>query len=53
VRDFIAKWDAVAKANEGLKKTPDDMRGEGVIRFDPKSIKGQKQAFINDVLTEI
>ena len=47
------EMDTVAKANEGLKKAPDDMMGEGVIRFDPKSIKGQKQAFIHDVLTEI
>jgi phosphatidylserine/phosphatidylglycerophosphate/cardiolipin synthase-like enzyme len=35
VRDFIARWDAVAKANERLTKTPNKMAGEGVIPFNP------------------
>jgi phosphatidylserine/phosphatidylglycerophosphate/cardiolipin synthase-like enzyme len=52
VSNFIAKWDAVAKANKGLKKAPDNMTGEGVIPFDPKSVKGVEQMIINDVLTE-
>jgi phosphatidylserine/phosphatidylglycerophosphate/cardiolipin synthase-like enzyme/V8-like Glu-specific endopeptidase len=53
VKDFMAKWDAVAKANEALKKTPDEMTGEGVIPFDPLREKGQRSWFIHDVLTEI
>lgn len=52
VRDFFAKWDAVAKANQSLKKTPDDVKGEGVILFDRKSIKFEKQPINIDVLTE-
>ena len=35
VPDFMAQWDAVAKANQSLTKTPDEMTGEGVIPFDP------------------
>jgi glutamyl endopeptidase len=40
VSDFIAKWDAVAKANEG--KTPDQMTGEGFIPFGPRNVKGAR-----------
>jgi phosphatidylserine/phosphatidylglycerophosphate/cardiolipin synthase-like enzyme len=52
VSDFIAKWDAVAKANQKLISKPDDMTGEGVIPFDYKTIPGRKNA-IPDVLTEL
>ena len=50
--DFTARWDAVAKADQRLTKTPDEMTGEGVIPFDPLREKGVKQLFIHDVLTE-
>jgi phosphatidylserine/phosphatidylglycerophosphate/cardiolipin synthase-like enzyme len=50
VPDFMAKWDAVAKANEGLKTTPDKMTGEGVIPFDPTTVKGKRSPDIPDVL---
>jgi cardiolipin synthase A/B len=53
VPDFMVQWDAVAKANEGLKKTPDQMAGEGVIPFDPRTVKGKRSSFIPDVLTEM
>ena len=52
VTDFIAEWDAVAKANQKLISKPDDMTGEGVIPFDYKTIPGRKNA-IPDVLTEL
>lgn len=52
VADFIARWDAVANANQRIKKRPDDVAGEGVIPFDPRREKGQKQPRIADVLTE-
>jgi phosphatidylserine/phosphatidylglycerophosphate/cardiolipin synthase-like enzyme len=42
VSDFIAQWDAVAKANEGLKTNPDRMTGERIIRFDPRTVKGKR-----------
>jgi phosphatidylserine/phosphatidylglycerophosphate/cardiolipin synthase-like enzyme len=48
VSDFIAKWDAVAKANEG--KAPDKMTGEGLIPFGPRNASGATSRFIMDVL---
>jgi len=41
VSDFIAKWDAVAKANEG-KTSSDQMTGEGLIPFGPRNVKGKR-----------
>jgi phosphatidylserine/phosphatidylglycerophosphate/cardiolipin synthase-like enzyme len=52
VRDFFAKWDGVAKANQSLKNTPDDVKGEGVVPFDPRTLKGQIKSYISKVLTE-
>jgi phosphatidylserine/phosphatidylglycerophosphate/cardiolipin synthase-like enzyme/V8-like Glu-specific endopeptidase len=52
VSDFIAQWDLVAKANELLKTTPEKMKGEGVIPFDPTTVKG-KLSTIPDILTEL
>jgi phosphatidylserine/phosphatidylglycerophosphate/cardiolipin synthase-like enzyme len=49
--DFFAKWDGVAKSNARLKKVPDEMTGEGVVPFDPKSVKA-KELGIPPVLTE-
>jgi hypothetical protein len=49
--DFIAKWDAVAKSNEGFVTSPAKMAGEGVIRFDPTTVTGAKIP-IPDVLSE-
>jgi phosphatidylserine/phosphatidylglycerophosphate/cardiolipin synthase-like enzyme len=49
VSDFIAKWDAVAKANEGKIKTPDQMTGEGFIPFGPRNVKGARSRLIQDV----
>jgi phospholipase D1/2 len=48
VSDFIAKWDAVAKANEG--KTPDQMTGEGFIPFGPRNVQGKRSSLIPAVL---
>jgi hypothetical protein len=53
VRDFMPRWDAIACTNLGLKKTPDEVMGEGVIPFDPLFEKGEQQALIQDVLTEV
>ena len=53
VPDFVARWDAAATANQALTKTPDEMTGEAVIPFDPRIVKGQRQWFIHDVLTEV
>jgi phosphatidylserine/phosphatidylglycerophosphate/cardiolipin synthase-like enzyme len=50
--DFFVKWDAVAKANARLKNVPDEVTGEGVVPFDPKSVKAERRSFIPDVLTE-
>lgn len=53
VPDFIPQWDAVAKANDGLQATPEQMAGEGVVPFDPTTVKG-KRSFLNlDILSEI
>jgi phosphatidylserine/phosphatidylglycerophosphate/cardiolipin synthase-like enzyme len=52
VSDFIAQWDKVANTNELLKGTPEKMRGEGVIPFDPTTVKG-KWSDLPDVLTEV
>jgi phosphatidylserine/phosphatidylglycerophosphate/cardiolipin synthase-like enzyme len=51
VPGFMAQWDTVAKANEGLKKSSDQMAGEGVIPFDPRTAKGERYRFIQDVFT--
>jgi phosphatidylserine/phosphatidylglycerophosphate/cardiolipin synthase-like enzyme len=40
VKDFISGWDAVAKANESLTSSPGKMQGEGVLSFDPTTVKG-------------
>jgi hypothetical protein len=53
VRDFIARWDAVAKANERLTKTPNKMAGEGVIPFNPLKEAGLRMLVIHDDLTEL
>ncbi len=63
VADFISRWDAVAGANDLLKASAvdditrkaaiDAMAGEGVIPFDPRTVKGKRHAFIPDVLTEV
>jgi len=52
VSDFITQWDVVAKANELLKATPEKMTGEGVIPFDPSTVKGKLSA-IPDILAEL
>jgi hypothetical protein len=52
VSDFITQWDLVAKANELLKTTPEKMAGEGVIPFDPTTVKGKLSA-IPDILAEL
>jgi hypothetical protein len=52
VSAFITQWDAVAKANELLKTTPEKMTGEGVIPFDPTTVKGKLSA-IPDILAEL
>jgi len=48
VSDFIARWDDVAKSNEG--KSPDKMTGEGLIPFGPRDVKGSTSKLIMDVL---
>jgi len=53
VPEFMLRWDTVASANLGLKGTPDEVMGEGVIPFDPLLEKGQQQPHIADVLTEV
>jgi phosphatidylserine/phosphatidylglycerophosphate/cardiolipin synthase-like enzyme len=52
VSGFIAQWDKVANANELLNATPEKMKGEGVIPFDPTTVKG-KWSDLPDVLTEV
>uniref|UniRef100_I2Q590 Phosphatidylserine/phosphatidylglycerophosphate/ cardiolipin synthase n=1 Tax=Desulfovibrio sp. U5L TaxID=596152 RepID=I2Q590_9BACT len=52
VSDFLPQWDLIAMANEGLKATPEKMLGEGVVPFDPTTVKGKLFA-IPDVLTEM
>ncbi len=47
VSDFIAKWDAVANANQG--KAADKMTGEGLIPFGPRDMNGGKSQFIQDL----
>ena len=49
---FIARWDAVAAANDKLKSSPDRMTGEAIISFDALKEKGERQPLINDVETE-
>jgi phosphatidylserine/phosphatidylglycerophosphate/cardiolipin synthase-like enzyme len=63
VADFMTQWDAVAGANDllkasasndvALKAAADEMAGEGVIPFDPRTVKGKRHGFIPDVLTEV
>ena len=51
---FIARWDEVAKANDANLKTPAKMVGEGVISYDPLTVKGKNWSpIIPDVLTEM
>jgi phosphatidylserine/phosphatidylglycerophosphate/cardiolipin synthase-like enzyme len=53
VTNFISGWDNVANANRKLTGKPDVMTGEGVISFDPRSIKGlRRPLIIPNVLTE-
>jgi phosphatidylserine/phosphatidylglycerophosphate/cardiolipin synthase-like enzyme len=52
VGEFFAKWDAVAQANSTKLQTPNSMVGEGVIPFDPLTVKGNRSPLIPDVLTE-
>jgi phosphatidylserine/phosphatidylglycerophosphate/cardiolipin synthase-like enzyme len=52
VSDFIAQWDLVANANNGLKATPEKMTGEAVVPFDPTTVKG-KLSEIPDILSEV
>jgi phosphatidylserine/phosphatidylglycerophosphate/cardiolipin synthase-like enzyme len=47
VSDFIAKWDAVANANQG--KATDKMTGEGLIPFGPRDVNGGKSQVIQDL----
>jgi phosphatidylserine/phosphatidylglycerophosphate/cardiolipin synthase-like enzyme len=49
---FIAGWDAVARANEGFRSSPEKMTGEAVVPFDPLMEKGETSPFIDDVETE-
>lgn len=51
--DFLSNWNAVALKNELLKATPQQLAGEGVIRFDPTTVAGAKLPIANiDVLSE-
>jgi phosphatidylserine/phosphatidylglycerophosphate/cardiolipin synthase-like enzyme len=52
VSEFIARWDAVAKANHALVPKPAKMTGEAIIPFDPLLERGQRQPIIDDVETE-
>jgi phospholipase D1/2 len=51
VSDFIPQWNKVAIANEALT-TPDQMTGEGVIRFDHTKEKGERTP-LSDVFFEL
>jgi hypothetical protein len=53
VPDFLARWDAVAAANDTLRGSPGKMTGEAVVPFDALKDKGQRQRFIDDVETEL
>ena len=50
---FIARWNEVAAANEGVRKHPEKMTGEAIIPFDPLKEKGERQPFVEDVETEV
>ncbi len=52
IGDFMARWDAVAKANDANLTTPNKMVGEGVISYDPLTVKGKSWSLIPDVLAE-
>lgn len=52
VSGFIAQWDKVANANEPLKATPEKMKGEGVVPFDPTTVKGKLSGLPN-ILAEV
>jgi phosphatidylserine/phosphatidylglycerophosphate/cardiolipin synthase-like enzyme len=52
VSSFFARWDAVAAANQKLLAKPEDMVGEGIVPFNPRTLPGARQ-FIPDVLTEV
>jgi phosphatidylserine/phosphatidylglycerophosphate/cardiolipin synthase-like enzyme len=49
---FIARWNAVAAANDKRKTSPGKMTGEAIIHFDPLKEKGERQSIIDDVETE-
>jgi phosphatidylserine/phosphatidylglycerophosphate/cardiolipin synthase-like enzyme len=51
--ELIARWDAVAAANDRQRSSPDRMTGEAVIPFDPLKEKGARQKDIHDVETEL
>jgi N-acetylmuramoyl-L-alanine amidase/phosphatidylserine/phosphatidylglycerophosphate/cardiolipin synthase-like enzyme len=50
VADFIAQWDAVANANSAL--APQDMAGEGVVRWDYTQHQGDSHVYIPNYLAE-
>jgi phosphatidylserine/phosphatidylglycerophosphate/cardiolipin synthase-like enzyme len=51
VSEFIAKWDAVAKSNNG--KSRDAMQGEGVLRFDYTKFPGAQLPGVPDLLASV
>lgn len=53
VSAFLARWDAVAAANDKLRSNPGKMTGEAIVPFDALKVKGQRQRFIADVETEL
>jgi N-acetylmuramoyl-L-alanine amidase/phosphatidylserine/phosphatidylglycerophosphate/cardiolipin synthase-like enzyme len=50
VPDFITQWDAVATANASL--APQDMAGEGVVRWDYTQAPGDSHVYIPDYLAD-
>lgn len=50
--DYIARWDAVAAANEAARANPKRMTGEAIIKFDATKELGARQKDIHDVETE-
>ena len=50
VSDFITQWDAVATANAPL--APQDMAGEGIVRWDYTKATGTSHVYVPDYLAE-
>jgi len=50
VADFITQWDAVATANASL--TPQNMAGEGIVRWDYTQAPGESHVYIPDYLAD-